>query len=98
MKKSILTILAMTISFSSLANEIYFSKERMNKFACQVAKSIKVAYPNKSLGDFKGEILDLLRSEINPWVDAYPIPAGFSLPKFVEKLTGFPGFPMDRSN
>ena len=97
MKKSILAVLTLSISLSSFANEIYFTKERMSKFACQVAKSIKTAYPDKSLRDFRGEILDLLRTEINPWVDAYPIPAGFSLPDFVSKLTGFPGFPMDRS-
>jgi len=50
------------------------------------------------LHDLRVEILDILRAEINPWVDAYPIPAGISLPKFVEKVSGFPGFPwIDRS-
>lgn len=97
MKRSILPVLTMLVSFSSFANEIYFTKERMNRFACQVAQSIKKSYPDKTLRNFRGEILDLLRTEINPWVDAYPIPAGFSLPDFVSKLTGFPGFPMDRS-
>ncbi|MBC7428176.1 MAG: hypothetical protein H7336_06165 [Bacteriovorax sp.] len=97
MKKLILCLFVMLVSLSSFANEIYFSKERMNRFACKVAQSIKVAYPNKTLSDFRGEIMDLLRTEVNPWVDAYPIPAGISLPGFVEKLTGFPGFPMDRS-
>jgi hypothetical protein len=90
-------ILAATVSLSSYANDIYFTKERMDRFACQVARSIKDAYPDKTLHDFRVEILGVLRSEINPWVDAYPIPAGFSLPKYVEKATGFPGFPMDRS-
>ncbi|MBC7713952.1 MAG: hypothetical protein H7177_11475 [Rhizobacter sp.] len=97
MKKLILSLIVMLVSLSSFANEIYFSKERMNRFACKVAQSIKVAYPDKTLKDFRGEILDLLRTDINPWVDAYPIPAGISLPRYVEKLTGFPGFPMDRS-
>ncbi len=97
MKKAIVGILALSVSASSFAHDIYFSKERMNKFACQVAQSLKAAYPDKTLGDFRKGTMDLLRTEINPWVDAYPIPAGFSLPKFVEKLTGFPGFPMDRS-
>lgn len=97
MNKTIFSILAVLTSFSSFANEVYFSEERMNRFACQVATSIKVAYPDKTLRDFRREVMDLLRTEINPWVDAYPIPAGISLPKIVEKLTGFPGFPMDRS-
>lgn len=97
MKKLVFSILAISVSFSSFATEIYFSKDRMNRFACTVALSMKEAYPNITLRKFRGEILNILRSEINPWVDAYPIPAGISLPKFVEKLTGFPGFPMDRS-
>jgi hypothetical protein len=50
-----------------------------------------------SLHDFRKKLLNILRIEINPWVDANPIPAGLSLPDFVSKLTGFPGFPMDRS-
>ncbi|MBY0416097.1 MAG: hypothetical protein K2Q18_18135 [Bdellovibrionales bacterium] len=90
-------LLTATVSLSSFANDIYFTKDRMNRFACRVAQSMKVAYPNKTLRNFRVEILDILRQDINPWVDAYPIPAGFSLPKFVEKATGFPGFPMDRS-
>ncbi len=69
----------------------------MNKFACQVAQSIKVAYPNKTLRSFRKDILRLLRTEINPYVDAHPIPAGISLPNFVSKYTGVPGLPMDRS-
>lgn len=95
--KSILVILALAISVSSWANEIYFTKDRMEGFACQVALSIKDAYPNKTLHDFRKKILYTLRTEINPWVDANPIPAGFSLPDLVSKLTGLPGFPMDRS-
>lgn len=97
MKKLLLTVVLSSVSLSSIANEIYFSKDRMERFSCTVARSMKQAYPNKSLRNIKGEILDILRKDINPWVDAYPIPAGFSLPKFVEKATGFPGFPMDRS-
>lgn len=95
--KSLAFILAGTLCLSSYANDIYFSKERMDRFACQISRSMKEAYPDKTLRNFKVEILDVLRSEIDPWVDAYPIPAGFSLPKYVETLTGFPGFPMDRS-
>lgn len=87
----------MLVTTTSFATEIYFSQERMNRFACQVAGSLKTAYPDKTLRDFRGEIMEVLREEINPWVDAYPIPAGFSLPTYVQKLTGFPGFPMDRS-
>jgi hypothetical protein len=97
MKQLILCILVASVSLSSQANEIYFTKERMERFACEVASSIKGAYPKKTLHDFRKEILGILREDINPWVDAYPIPAGVSLPKYVEKLTGFPGFPMDRS-
>lgn len=97
MKKIISSLLAMLVTTSSFATEIYFSKERMDRFACQVASSLKTAYPDKTLRDFRGEILEVLREEIDPWVDAYPIPAGFSLPTYVQKLTGFPGFPMDRS-
>lgn len=97
MKKIILFTILASVSVSSYANEIYFSKKRMERFSCVVARSIKEAYPDKSLRDFKVEIMDILRKDINPWVDAYPIPAGFSLPKFVEKALGFPGFPMDRS-
>ncbi len=97
MRKSILSILVMSISLSSFANEVYFSNERMNKFACQVALSIKDSYPDKTLRNMKREILDILRKDINPYVDAHPIPAGISLPNFVSKITGVPGFPMDRS-
>lgn len=97
MKKLTAFIFLTAVSFTSMANEVYFSKKRMENFACDVALSLKKTYPNKTLRNFKTEILDILRDDINPWVDAYPIPAGFSLPKFVEKMTGFPGFPMDRS-
>lgn len=97
MKKLMFSILAVSVSFSSYATDIYFTKDRMERFSCQVARSIKEAYPDKTLHKFRVEILDILRTDINPWVDAYPIPAGFSLPKYVEKVTGFPGFPMDRS-
>ena len=97
MKKSILFVLALSVSLSSLANEVYFSKERVNKFACQVAESMKIAYPKKTLRGFRRDILKLLRTEINPYVDAHPIPAGISLPNFVSKITGIPGLPMDRS-
>lgn len=85
------------MSLSTFAHDIYFDQKRMERFACTVARSIKEAYPNKTLRNFKIEIRDILRKDINPWVDAYPIPAGFSLPKYIEKLTGVPGFPMDRS-
>jgi hypothetical protein len=97
MKKSILLALTMTVSFSSFANEVYFKKERMNKFACQVAQSIQASYPGKTLGSFRKDILRLLRTEINPYVDAHPIPAGISFPDFISKYTGVAGFPMDRS-
>jgi hypothetical protein len=97
MKRLMIPILVVLVSLPSYANEIYFTKNRMDRFACEVARSIKIAYPDKTLRNFKSEILDILRTDINPWVDAYPIPAGFSLPKYVEKVTGFPGFPMDRS-
>lgn len=97
MKKTFLSLIVLLVSFSSFANEVYFTKDRVEKFACQVASSIRSAHPNKSLRDFRREILELLRVRINPWVDAYPIPAGISLPDIVSKYTGFPGFPMDRS-
>ena len=97
MNKLVVSFLAMSVSFSSFATEIYFSKDRMNRFACVVARSIKETYPDKTLNDFRKEIQSILRTEINPWVDAYPIPAGFSLPKPLEAITGLSGFPMDRS-
>jgi hypothetical protein len=97
MKKVAISLFAATFSFNAFATEIYFSKERMNRFACTVARSIKVAYPDKNLRDFRSEINTILRKEINPWVDAYPIPAGFSLPRPLEAITGLSGFPMDRS-
>ena len=89
-----------TINSSAYATnkvETYFSKDRMDHFACTISQSIEKAYPKKSLHDLRSEILEVLRTEINPWVDAYPIPAGISLPTVVEKITGLPGFPMDRS-
>ena len=55
------------------------------------------AYPEKSRRDLRKDIMRILREEINPWVDAYPIPAGISLPRYIERITGLPGFPMDRS-
>lgn len=97
MKKYLLLVLAMSFSFSSLAQEIYFSQERMKSFACQVAESIKSSYPKKTLRGLRKDVLKLLRTEINPYVDAYPIPAGISLPDFVSRFTGLPGLPMDRS-
>lgn len=97
MKKIILIVLAMSVSFSSFAVEVYFSKERMHKFACQVSRSIKTSYPDMSLREFRKKLLTILRKEINPWVDANPIPAGVSFPDFISRITGLPGFPMDRS-
>lgn len=97
MKKLMFSMLAVSVSFSSHANETYFTKDRMERFACQVALSIKEAYPDKTLRNLRKGIQEVLRTEINPWVDAYPIPAGFSLPKYAEKITGLSGFPMDRS-
>ena len=97
LKKTIILILTALASHSSFALDIYFTKERMDKFACQVSQSIKKTYPDKSLHKIRVEILDILRKDIDPWVDAYPIPAGLSLPKPIEKITGLPGFPMDRS-
>lgn len=97
MRKILLSILVTSVSLSTYANDIYFSKKRMTNFACTIARSIKATYPHKTLRNFRSEILDILRTDIDPWVDAYPIPAGFSLPKYVQKATGFPGFPIDRS-
>lgn len=97
MKKIIFSILILLTSLSSYATSIYFSNVRMNRFACVISRSIQDAYPNKNLRDLRVEILNILRKKINPWVDAYPIPAGFSLPRLVQKVTGLPGFPMDRS-
>tara|TARA_R110000868_G_scaffold117600_11_gene312345 strand:- start:6254 stop:7312 length:1059 start_codon:yes stop_codon:yes gene_type:complete len=97
MNKLTVTILAMLTSLSSFAVEVYFPDERVDSFACTIARSIKAAYPDKSRRDLRKGILKLLRDEINPWVDAYPIPAGISFPKYLERITGLPGFPMDRS-
>lgn len=97
MKKTLLSALFLSLSLPALAVEVYFSEERIKGFACQVAGSIKASYPEMSLRDFRKKSLEILRTEINPWVDANPIPAGISLPNFVSKLTGLPGIPMDRS-
>lgn len=95
--KHILVIILLGACSLSHATAIYFSQERMDHFACEIAQSIHKAYPNKTLKNFRNEILDILRKDIDPWVDAYPIPAGLSLPTLIEKITGLPGFPMDRS-
>lgn len=109
MKKIFFSLLALsglsglTMSLPSFASDegkhvaTYFSKDRMKTFACTIAQSIKTSYPKKSLHKLRGDILDVLRKDINPWVDAYPIPAGISLPGPLSKITGLPGFPMDRS-
>ena len=88
------------MAFSGLnafAVETYFSKDRIKTFACEIASSIKEAYPDKSRRKIRKEILKILREQINPWVDAHPIPAGISFPRYLERITGMPGFPMDRS-
>lgn len=87
----------MLTSLSSYAVEIYFPNERIDSFACTISRSIKEAYPDQSRRDLRKGILKTLRKEINPWVDAYPIPAGISFPSYIERITGLPGFPMDRS-
>lgn len=90
----------MLLIFNNLAAqavEIYFSEDRMNGFACELSKSFKKAYPKKSLRKLKKEVQSVLREEITPYVNAHPIPAGFSLPKVIEKITGIPGFPASRS-
>lgn len=97
MKKILITAIALFTSVSSSAVETYFPEERLDKFACAISSSIKTAYPSKSRRDLRKGILKLLREEINPWVDAYPIPAGISFPRYLERITGLPGFPMDRS-
>lgn len=102
MKKLAFSILTVAVSLSANATTkttvaTYFPQERMDKFACTIARSIETAYPKKSLNELRKGILNILRKDIDPWVDAYPIPAGISFPKPFEKLTGLPGFPMDRS-
>lgn len=97
MKKILFSILAILTSCSSYAVDVYFSNDRLDQFACEISRSIKSAYPNKSNRDFRNEILKILRDDIDPWTDAYPIPAGISLPRYIERVTGLPGFPMDRS-
>lgn len=97
MKKLTLSIFVLLTSLSSHAVDVYFSQERIETFACTISKSIKKAYPNKSRRKLRKDILKVLRKEINPWVDAYPIPAGPSLPRFLQIVTGLPGLPIDRS-
>jgi hypothetical protein len=97
MKKIILSSLIAISSIQAQAVEVYFPEERTDAFACTIANSIREAYPDKSRRDFKKEIFKILRDEINPWVDAHPIPAGIGLPRYIERITGMPGFPMDRS-
>lgn len=97
MKKITLSILLMLTSLSVQAVDVYFGKDRIEKFSCTISNSIKKSYPNKSRRKLRKEILKILRKEINPWVDAYPIPAGPSLPRFLQIVTGLPGLPIDRS-
>ncbi len=97
MKTLTLSILTVFTSMSAFAVEVYFPSERIDSFACTITRSIKEAYPNKSRRDLRKGILKALREDINPWVDAYPIPAGISFPRYLERITGLPGFPMDRS-
>lgn len=98
LKNLLLVILTFSLTAATAqAVEIYFSDDRLEDFACVVSKSIREAYPDKSRRKLRKGILKLLREEINPWVDAYPIPAGISLPRYIERITGLPGFPMDRS-
>ncbi|GEM_PF-685479 len=97
MKKLILSTLLISIILPSQAIEIYYGEERIESFACELSRSFKEAYPDKSLRKLKMETLSILREDIKPYVNAHPIPAGFSLPKFVEKITGIPGFPASRS-
>ncbi|MBH46919.1 MAG: hypothetical protein CME71_01975 [Halobacteriovorax sp.] len=97
MKKLTIALFTALTSLSSFAVEVYFPSERIDSFACTISKSIKEAYPDKSRRQLRKGILKLLREEIDPWVDAYPIPAGISFPKYLERITGLPGFPMDRS-
>lgn len=97
MKTLVLTLLLLTISLSSNAVEIFFGEDRMDGLACQLSRTFKAAYPKKSLRKLKREVLSILREDIKPYVNAHPIPAGFSLPKVIEKITGLPGFPASRS-
>ncbi len=96
-KKLTISTLVLLTGLSTYATEVYLKKDRMDAFAKTIATSIIEAYPDKTRTDFKKEIMNILRKDINPWVDAYPIPAGVSLPRFIERVTGMPGFPMDRS-
>lgn len=95
--KRLVVILALLSSLSLYAADGYFPDPRIEKFACVVARSIKEAYPRQTLRKIRQDVLKHLQEDINPWVDAYPIPAGFSLPRYLERITGLPGFPMDRS-
>ncbi len=100
MKKSLIWVLFIFANFlnsSVYAVDIYFGKDREKGFACQLAKSFKKAYPEKSLRKLKRETLSILRRDIKPYVNAHPIPAGLSLPKFVETITLVPGLPASRS-
>ncbi|GAB4418771.1 MAG: hypothetical protein OHK0056_28490 [Bacteriovoracaceae bacterium] len=97
MKSITLAFAALISTTTSYAVETYLSDARLDSFACTISQSIKNAYPNKSRHDIRKGILKILRDEINPWVDAYPIPAGIGLPRYIERITGMPGFPMDRS-
>ncbi len=97
MKTSFVVALLTIMNSVTYAVDIYFGKDREGNFACQLAKSFKEAYPEKSLRRLKRETLSILRRDIKPYVNAHPIPAGFSLPKIVEAVTLIPGFPASRS-
>ncbi|OUR97415.1 hypothetical protein A9Q84_13905 [Halobacteriovorax marinus] len=96
-KRLLISTLIVLTSVPTQAVSVYFSADRVNRFACTISRSIKEAYPEKSKRDFKKEIQKILRNEINPWVNALPIAAGISLPRYIERITGMPGFPMSRS-
>ncbi|MAF78115.1 MAG: hypothetical protein CME60_08125 [Halobacteriovoraceae bacterium] len=96
-RKIKIILLTYLISHANFAVEVYFGENREDAFACQVSRSIKKNYPKKSLRDLRRGIKKILREDIDPYVDAHPIPAGFSLPKLVDKTIGLPGFPIDRS-
>lgn len=96
---NLMALLSLFIFNALAANavEVYFDDDRMNAFACELADSFKDTYPKTSLRKLKREVLSVLREEITPYVNAHPIPAGFALPKVIEKITGLPGFPASRS-
>ncbi len=97
MKNIVLSLLTLFTCTSTFAIEVFYSPENISQFSCKISRAIKKKYPKLTKRKLRKNVMRILREEIDQWVDAYPIPAGISFPRYLERITGIPGFPMDRS-